>query len=138
MTMLIVFYDGLCPVCVRCKEWLESAPQRVPLALHDCRGVLARARAAELPWLGEELVVVSDRGDVWIGPRAFLVCLWALEGWRGLAELLASELVWPLGEAVFRAISDHRSRFASLVGASPCHDGHSCSHPGAHAVGPFR
>lgn len=138
MSMLVVFYDGLCPVCVRCKEWLESAPQRVPLALHDCRGLLARSRAAELPWLGDELVVVSDRGEVWIGPRAFLVCLWALERWRPLAELLGGELLWPLGEALFRGISDHRGRFASLLGADACHDGHACSHPGAHAVGPFR
>lgn len=137
--MLVVFYDALCPVCVRCKEWLESSAQHVPLSLHDCRGPLARARAAELPWLGHELVVVNERGEVWIGPRAFLVCLWALRAWRLTAELLASELAWPLAETVFEQLSEHRGALASLVGASPCHDGHQCgAHPAAATRGPFR
>jgi predicted DCC family thiol-disulfide oxidoreductase YuxK len=136
--VLVVFYDGLCPVCVRCKEWLEGSAQRVPLSLHDCRGLLARARAAELPWLGRELVVVSDRGEVWVGPRAFLVCLWALASWRWLAELLATELLWPLGEVAFELVSEHRGAFASLVGVDACHDGHCGAHPAAMTRGPFR
>ncbi len=137
--MFLVFYDALCPVCVRCAGWLERSSQHVPLALLDCRSVIARARYGQLPWLGRELVVVSDRGEVWYGPRAFLVCMWALRGWRGLALLLSSELLLPLGEVFFRFVSDHRGSFAFLVGASPCHDGHSCAaHPGGSAVGPFR
>lgn len=137
--MLVVFYDALCPVCVRCKEWLESSRQRVPLSLHDCRGPLARALAAELPWLGRELVVVNERGEVWIGPHAFVACLWALEGWRWLAELVSLELLWPMGEVVFELVSEHRGAFASLLGASPCHDGHQCgAHPTAAMRGPFR
>lgn len=137
--MLVVFYDGQCPVCVASRDWLARSEQHEPLALHDCRGPLARARAEELPWLGHELVVVSDRGDVWVGPPAFLTCLWALSRWRPLAELLGNELLWPLGELFFEALSSHRGAFASLLGVSPCHDGHSCgAHPGAYTAGPFR
>lgn len=137
--MYLVFYDAGCPVCVGCKAWLEGSAQHVPLALLDCRGLVARTRYAQLPWLGRELVVVGERGEVWVGPRAFLVCLWALRTWRPLATLLATEPFWALGEVLFRFVSDHRGAFGALVGAPPCHDGHSCAaHPAGATSGPFR
>jgi len=50
----------------------------VALRFLPCTATEARSKFGDLPWLGDELVVVSDRGDVWVGPAAFLTCLWAL------------------------------------------------------------
>src|SRR5262245_3404397 len=82
MRRLTVLYDAECSFCVRCKDWLARQPAFVELAFLPCRSPLALKRYGQVPWLIRELVVVSDEGEVWAGPAAFLVCMWALRDWR--------------------------------------------------------
>ena len=79
-TALTVLYDASCALCVRCRHFIAESARLVPVELLDCDGLYARERYGIVPWLGEELVVVSDDGDVWVGPAAFLMCLSALRG----------------------------------------------------------
>lgn len=124
---LTVLYDGGCPLCVRCRAWLEAEPAFVALELLDARSRQARAWYSSVPALGRELVVVSDTGDVWIGPAAFLMCLWALVEWREWSYRLASPAVLPLADRSFQAVSRHRGWLGTLVGA-PCKGG-ACGAP---------
>jgi hypothetical protein len=81
--------------------------------------------------LGEELVVVSDEGDVWAGPAAFLVSLWALREWREWSYRMSGPELAPLAERFFRALSSHRGAMAAMIKPDRCANGH-CEAPAAH------
>lgn len=112
---LWVLYDSTCPFCVWCRDWLAARPALVRLRFLCCRSATARDLFGTLP-LGEELVVVDGHGRFWVGPSAFAMCLWALEGWRGVAFALTSDAVFWLAGPAFDAIASHRALLGSLVG----------------------
>lgn len=135
MRALTVLYDGGCPFCVRCALWLARSRQRIPLVPVDCTTEIARARYGRIRGLGRELVVVDDEGRWWVGPAAFLMCLWALEFWNPIASLLLLAPIRPFAIEVFARVTAHRATLASLLGMPPC-EGH-CDLAHAH-VGPYR
>src|ERR1019366_6662705 len=61
MRELTVLYDSGCALCVRCCDWLGEQRQLVPIRMLACTSEEARSRYGAIPWLGEELVVVSDQ-----------------------------------------------------------------------------
>lgn len=126
VTGLTVFYDRRCELCRRSRAWLETEPQRVPLRFLATDGPEARQLAPELPWLGAELVVVADDGAVWIGPAAFLVCLWATERHHRWAHRLSSPTLAPLAERFLTSVSANRRRISAGLHRQTCRDG-SCS-----------
>jgi predicted DCC family thiol-disulfide oxidoreductase YuxK len=126
MNRLTVLYDGTCALCVRCCDFLASAHSLVPLELLACQSPDARERYGAVPWLGEELVVVSDEGDVWVGPAAFLVALWALAEYREWSYRLSGPELAPLAERFFVVLSSQRRRIATLFRKPRCDDGDSC------------
>lgn len=136
MHTLTVLYDGACPMCERCRDFLAAARQRVPLRLVDCHSVEARRRFGRVPGLGRELVVVDDTGHFWIGPAAFVMCLWALERGRALATLLLTAPLLPLAIAVFAWVSNHRGSLGPWLGVPACEGGH-CGVAHDHS-GPYR
>jgi predicted DCC family thiol-disulfide oxidoreductase YuxK len=117
---LTVLYDGDCPICNRARAWLEREPKYVPLELLDARGPEAARRYQGITAKGTELVVVADDGRVWIGPGAFLMCLWALREWREWSLRLGSPLLAPAARAAFRTLSAGRFRLAALLDYSDC------------------
>src|SRR5687767_6909195 len=112
MRRLTVLYDAGCPICVRCRTWMAEQPAYVELEFLPCASPEARRRYGAVPWLGEELVVASDSGQVWVGPAAFLLCLWALREWREWSYRLSGPAFAPLAERFFHAISGGRRRLA--------------------------
>jgi predicted DCC family thiol-disulfide oxidoreductase YuxK len=127
MNRLTVLYDGSCALCLRCRDFLATAHTLVPLELLSSQSPAARERFGSVPWLGEELVVVSDEGDVWVGPAAFLVAMWSLADYREWSYRLSGPALAPLAERFFVAISSHRRRIASLLHKPPrCEEGDSC------------
>jgi predicted DCC family thiol-disulfide oxidoreductase YuxK len=112
MQRLTILYDEQCPICVRCRDWLAVQPAFVALDFLGCRTDEAAARYGAVPWLREELVVVSDEGDVWAGPAAFLVSLWALQDWREWSYRLSGPLFAPLAQRFFESISKNRKDLA--------------------------
>lgn len=131
MRELTVLYDAHCGLCVRCVSWMQEQRALVPLRFLPCGSPEARERYGVIPWLGEELVVVGDAGEVWAGPAAFLVCLWALEAWRERADALASSALAPLAERFFAALSSRRRTLAALLFPDPC-EGGTCKVPQVH------
>ncbi|MDZ4827339.1 MAG: DCC1-like thiol-disulfide oxidoreductase family protein [Actinomycetota bacterium] len=129
---LTVIYDEQCALCRRCRHWLEHEPTYVPLDFLAAGSPAARERYGEVPWLGAELVVVSDDGSVWAGPAAFLTCLWATLHYRTWSYRLSGRTLAPLAERFFHVVSSNRKRIGAMVGSprrsvGECPDGR-CHH----------
>jgi predicted DCC family thiol-disulfide oxidoreductase YuxK len=123
--VLTVLYDPGCALCQRCRSWMLRQESYLPLSFVPCTEGEARARYGDIPWLGDELVVVSDSGEVWAGPAAFLTCLWALVAWREWSYRLAGPAFAPLAERFFHALSSRRRSLARFFDHE-CRDG-SCA-----------
>ena len=117
MKALTLLYDDRCPLCVRCARWLATEAQLVPIALVPSSSPEARARFGEVPWLGEELVVLGDDGSGWAGPAAFLVVLWALAEFREWSYRLRGEALQPLVRSFFEVVSHDRRRIGAWLDA---------------------
>jgi len=78
MTSLFVVYDSRCGICTQLTAWLSRQSAYVALYFVAMGSAEASARFPMLPPVSEELVVVADTGEAWIGDRAWIICLWAL------------------------------------------------------------
>jgi len=125
MKRLTVLYDDRCALCVRCRDWIASQWAYLEVELLSCHSTEAIARYGGVPWLGDELVVVSDEGDVWVGAAAFLMCLWALVEWRPWSYRLSGPSLAPLAERFFHALSSKRRAIAAWLSPDDCPGG-SC------------
>ncbi|MGW7681173.1 thiol-disulfide oxidoreductase DCC family protein [Kribbella sp. NPDC054772] len=118
MRELTVLYDAGCGLCRRFKDWL-AAQRPAP----DGRGGVVRLRfvaagsadaRALYPSLDHaatlrEVTVVADDGSVYVGDRAWIVCLWATGEHRHTAVRLASPAMRPVARAVVQAAAGLRS-----------------------------
>src|SRR5688572_44094 len=114
MKTLYVLYDSRCGLCTEAKDWLRLQPAYVDLRLMASDSDEAHRLFPALP--AEELAVVSDTGDVWLGDQAFLLCLWALLAYRGWARRLSSPILRPVARQAFAAVSQRREGVSSLLG----------------------
>jgi predicted DCC family thiol-disulfide oxidoreductase YuxK len=136
ISRLTVLYDERCALCVRCRDWMLSQDALVPLdflASHSIRAVQLYGRV--IPWLGDELVVVGDGGEVWVGPAAFLVCLWALADYREWSHRLAGDTFSKVAVKFFATLSKKRRWIAEWLEHPGCSD-ERCRI--AHAAPPYR
>lgn len=113
---LTVLFDAGCGFCLRCREWLLQEPQLVPLELLPRDAPEVAARWPGFVPGGDELTVIDDRGGVYRGPDAFLLCLWALDGYRGWAQRMATPALRPLARQAFELVSRQRHRIGDWVG----------------------
>ena len=127
---ITLLYDSRCALCVRCATWMWRQESFVPIRFLPCDSPEARARYGSVPWLGEELVVVSDRGEVWAGPAAFITALWALREWREWSYRISGPELAPLAGRFFHAISSNRRAIAAMIAPDPCAGG-TCRVPHA-------
>ncbi|MEU9207554.1 DCC1-like thiol-disulfide oxidoreductase family protein [Streptomyces sp. NPDC048415] len=89
---LTVLYDARCSLCAYLRGWLGKQAQLVPLRFVPAGSDEARRRFPELDHqvtLGE-ITVVGDGGQVFQGPAAWVVILWALREHRPLAHRLST------------------------------------------------
>jgi len=61
-----------------------------------------------------ELTVISDQGAVYNGPKAWLMCLWALREYREWALRLSSPELLPTAKRVISMISQNRYQLEGL------------------------
>jgi predicted DCC family thiol-disulfide oxidoreductase YuxK len=135
---LTVLFDEECPLCVRCRTWMLTQDSYLPIDFLACSSAEARRRYGSVPWLGAELVVVSDEGDVWVGAAAFLMCLWALVEWRQWSYRLSGPTLAPMAERFFRAVSGRRRLLGFVLGPPACPaSGCRVPHHGSHGA-PYR
>lgn len=119
---LTVVYDDKCPLCRRCRSWVLAQSHLVNF----------RFVAASEPWveqwlgslmpIGDDLVVIDHRGSAWVGPDAFIVCLWGLERYRSLAGKLQRPGARRLAKQAFHSVSAGRGVASLFLGAEGLDD----------------
>jgi predicted DCC family thiol-disulfide oxidoreductase YuxK len=129
---LTVLYDSHCVLCQRCRAWLEHQPTYVTLEFMAADSDAAVARFGTLPWLGEELIVVNEWGQAWIGPAGFIMCLWATKRYREWGDRLSSNTWSGMAEQFFHLVTSQRSKLAKILRPNErqqC-DSDTCRKPG--------
>lgn len=121
-TRLTVVYDEACELCRRCRHWLSTEPAHVRLEFLAAGSPEAKRRYGKLPWYRTELMVVADDGRAWVGPAAFLMCLWATERWRPMSRRLRGRAFGPLVERFFENISANRRTISGMLRPHRCPD----------------
>jgi len=110
MSVLTLLYDPGCGLCRRVQGWLAEQPKLIELRMIPIQTDAARARFPELNHeaTSEDLTVISDRGEVYFGPKAWLMVLWSLTRYRDWSYRLASAELLPTTRRVVSLISQHR------------------------------
>lgn len=123
---LTVVYDDRCQLCQRCRAWLEGSAQLVPIgfvASSDRAGVQALGINPAILPVGDELIVIGHvaKGQpepIWVGPDAFITCLWALADHRQLAARLQKPSMRPVAKTAFHALSRSRGPISGVMGGT--------------------
>ncbi|MFD3699964.1 thiol-disulfide oxidoreductase DCC family protein [Streptomyces sp. NPDC058646] len=112
---LTVLYDANCPLCVHIRHWLHTQHKLVPIALVPAASFEAQRRFPDLDHAStlREVTVVGDRGHVWTGTDAFIMCLWALSEHRPRANWLSTPAGRPFAKAAMFAASRWRQAVRS-------------------------
>lgn len=118
MRALTVLYDPECGLCRRAHEWLAQQAKIVELAFVPCASDEARKRYPQLnhELTKQDLTVIGENGDVYFGPKAWLMVLWALARYREWAYRLSSPELLPTTKRVVSAISQNRYQISRATG----------------------
>lgn len=110
MRELTVLYDESCGLCRRARSWLERQRQFVRLDFVAAGSEEARSRYPDLDHEASlvDLTVVADSGEIYLGPKAWILCLWALEGYRQTALTMRSPGAWWAARRLITSISRNR------------------------------
>jgi predicted DCC family thiol-disulfide oxidoreductase YuxK len=116
MRYLTVAYDEQCGLCARLSQWLREQPKWIPLRLLPSKVAARLYPALATRIQREELVVISDVGGVYIGDRAWLICLYALRRYRPWAKRLSGPALLPLARQAFALLSYNRRGISKWLG----------------------
>ena len=120
MKRLYVLYDAKCPLCVGCRNWLKAQsafvnltfiPLQTPMLEQFFPGLAAVKQ-------GDQLVVISDEGAVYLGSDAWIICLYALRDYREWSQRLAHPALRPFARAAFKKLSENRLAISRWFGAA--------------------
>lgn len=117
MTTLYVLYDERCTLCKRLKEWLLVQRSWIGLSMIPAGSARAKAMFPALESIAgsNDLVVVSDAGEVYLNNHAWIMCLYALTEYRDWALRLASPLLLPLARQAFETLSKNRQTISGWI-----------------------
>ena len=118
---LTVLYDADCTICRTARRFLDSRRQLVPLEFVAAGSDEARRRYPTLDHAQtlKDITVIADDGGVYVGDSAWLMCLWALDGYRGLAARLSQPHLRPLARRVVAAAAGVRNSGNSGAACGP-------------------
>ena len=119
MNCLYVLYDARCGLCAWARRWVEVRETYFEVAFVAAGSERAREMFPGLEHRDdpEELVVVSDGGDVYLGGSAWVMVLYALVDYREWSLRLGSPALLPLARQAFSLIS--RTRHAAFARIEP-------------------
>jgi predicted DCC family thiol-disulfide oxidoreductase YuxK len=121
MKRLFVLYDGECRLCRRLRGWLAQRPVYVPFTFIPLQSpdLPTRFPGIEQFHPDEQLVVISEAGDLWRGESAWITVLWALQEYREWSLRLAHPTLRPLARKACALVSENRHGLSRwLRGAS--------------------
>ena len=104
---------------------MATEPTHIELRFLACGDPRVTELYEDLPYFRTELMVLTDIGQAWIGPEAFLMCLWATRRWRATSFRLTGTAFAPLAERFFHALSANRSTVSGMLRSHTC-DGETC------------
>lgn len=116
---LWVLYDESCGFCCRCADWLRSQDKLLPLTCLPRGGEVSRRVFKGLPWGHDELVVIDSAGGVYRGADAFVMALWALDGFRLWAGKAGHEPLRSRARALFHWLSSRRHEVSRAFAFEP-------------------
>ena len=117
MLSLTLLYDPECGLCRRVQGWLADQPKLVELRMIPIKTEAARRRYPQLnhDLTAKDLTAISDRGDVYLGPKAWLMVLWTLARYREWSYRLATPDLLPTTRRVVSMVSQHRYSISRAV-----------------------
>jgi predicted DCC family thiol-disulfide oxidoreductase YuxK len=118
MRELTVLYDASCALCSDARTWLEAQPTFLQLRFLPAG---SRDAATQFPELNpadtlRDITVVDDAGNVYRGPKAWAMCLWATRRYRAWSQRLTSPEMWPLAKRLIAWVSHNRGTLAPAGG----------------------
>ena len=113
VTSITIVYDAACGLCTRAKDWITQQAPLVGLQFVPSGSSEASRRFPHLP--ADELAVVANAGEVWLSNHAWIVCLWALRGYRDLALRLTSPLLVLMAREAFVVVSRNRHALSGML-----------------------
>ncbi|HEY3928972.1 MAG TPA: DUF393 domain-containing protein [Candidatus Koribacter sp.] len=120
MQYLYVFYDATCGLCGRLRGWCERQPAFVELRFVAAGS--AEARRLLPPEIArgsiQDLTALSSEGGIYTGEAAWLMCLWALQGYRQLSIRLSDPRLAPKVREAFQMLSSSRHALSRWLGMS--------------------
>jgi predicted DCC family thiol-disulfide oxidoreductase YuxK len=114
VTDITIVFDATCGLCTRAKEWIGRQEPLIGISFIASGSPDARAKFPQLP--ADELAIIANTGEVWLGDRAWIVCLWALREYRDLAFKLTSPLLLMLAREAFSVVSGNRHAVSRMLG----------------------
>ncbi len=110
---MTVLYDSDCAFCCRSRIWILSQIHRLPIQFIPINSDLLKERFPKLP-AGhlDELVVITDSGNIYYKEKAFVMCLYALAEYYEWSFKLAQPAFLPLVRNAYKVISKYRNVFA--------------------------
>src|SRR5215472_1653432 len=110
MEKLYVLYDPKCELCERLKDWLLIQRSWLGLSMVPAGSDRARKLFPDLDQVAtcNDLVVVSNEGEVFLNNSAWIMVLYALEDYRDWACRLAHPLLAPFVRQAWEMISKNR------------------------------
>jgi predicted DCC family thiol-disulfide oxidoreductase YuxK len=120
MQFLYVFYDATCGLCTRLRNWCERQPAFVEIRFVAAGSAEAhRLLPAEVAnSTREDLTVLSSEGGIYHGEAAWLMCLWALQGYRQWSIRLSDPRLAPRIREAFAIFSSNRHALSRWFGLS--------------------
>src|SRR3989442_14987325 len=120
MAWLTFISDPECGLGRHAEECLEEQRKLMQLVFVPCRSEEARRRFPHLDHelTAKDLTVISDQGAVYVGPKAWLMVLWALCQYREWAYRLASPELLPTTRRAVSLISQNRYQIGRATGLS--------------------
>ncbi len=120
MEKLFVLYDPKCELCERLKDWLLVQRSWLGLCMVPAGSDKAKAMFPELDQVAtcNDLVVISDEGQVYLNNSAWIMAIYALEEYRDWAYRLAHPLVLPFVRQAFDVVSKNRHAISRWLGSA--------------------
>ena len=113
VTSITVLYDAACGLCTFAKHWIGKQASLVGIEFVAAGSTEAQRAFPQIP--ADELTVVADTGDVWLGNHAWIVCLWALRDYRELAFRLTGPALSLMAREAFAAVSKNRMALSDML-----------------------
>lgn len=112
---LTIFYDGLCPLCVKEMRALKARDQDNKLCMEDIwqADFTQRFPAIDVSAAGRVLHAVDNKGELWLGLDV-TARAWSLVGVRRY-NCLRWPLIKPIADFCYRRFANNRYGFSRLL-----------------------